>query len=90
MNITIKDNMLKDNRLKPQEVYLFLQMVRMCDERSILNISGKDLMDETRIKNKTVLLGYLKNLIECGYVSRLENVNKKATYQINKQEYFKR
>ena len=90
MNITIKDNMLKDNRLKPQEVYLFLQMVRMCDERSILNISGKDLMDETRIKNKTVLLGYLKNLIECAYVSRLENVNKKATYQINKQEYFKR
>lgn len=89
MNITIRDEMLKDKRLKPQEVYLFLQMVRLCDERSILNISGKDLMDETRIKNKTVLLGYVKNLIDCGYVSRLENINKKATYQISNQNFFK-
>lgn len=90
-NLTIKDDLLLDERLKPQEIYLFLQLVRLCDEETgVLNISAVDLMKETRFTNKGLLLGYMKTLISAGYVARLENVEKKATYQISKEHYFKR
>lgn len=90
-NLTIKDNLLLDDRLRPQEIYLFLQLIRLCDsDTSTLTISAADLMKETRFTNKSLMLGYLKTLIQAGYIVRLDNVEKKATYKISNEHYFKR
>lgn len=88
--ITIKEELLLDDNLKPQEVYLFLQLVRLCDEAGQLNISAAELMKETRFTNKGLLLGYLKTLIDQSYIKRLDNIDKKAVYQIDCEMYFKR
>ena len=74
LTLSIKDNLLLDDRLKPQEVYLFMHLVRLCDRKTgELNISALELMEQTRFTNKSLMLGYIKKLIECNYVERLEN-----------------
>lgn len=88
--LCIKDSLLIDERLKPQEVFLFMQLVRLCDkDTGILNISAKDLMTQTRMANKTRMLSYLKNLTDCNYIDRLENENKKAVYKVNREYFYK-
>lgn len=90
VTLSIKDDLLLDDRLKPQEVYLFMQLIRLCDRRSgELNISASELMKETRFTNKSLMLGYLKTLIQCNYIDRLENLNKKAVYKLNRECFYK-
>lgn len=90
ITLSIKDNLLLDDRLKPQEVYLFMQLVRLCDRTTgELNISASELMEETRFTNKSLMLGYLKTLIQCNYIDRLENLNKKAVYKVNRGCFYK-
>lgn len=88
--LCIKDSLLTDNKLKPQEVFLFMQLVRLCDkDTGIINISAIELMEESRLTNKGMMLTYLKTLIEFKYIERLENENKKATYKVNKKYFYK-
>ena len=90
VSLSIKEDFLLDSRLKPQEVYLFMQLVRLCDRSTgKLNISAIELMEETRFTNKSLMLGYLKTLIKCNYVDRLENTNKKAMYKVNREWFYK-
>ena len=86
----IRDELLVDERLKPQEVFLFMHLVRLCDkETGLVNISAMDLMKETRFTNKGMLLSYVKSLCDFGYIERLENVDKKAVYKLKREYYFK-
>lgn len=88
--LCIKDSLLLDERLKPNEIYIFMQLVRLCDrETGLLNISALDLMKECRATNKQRLLNYLKNLAEYNYIERLENENKKAVYKVNREYFYK-
>ncbi|WP_394884757.1 hypothetical protein [Clostridium butyricum] len=44
-SIAIKEDLLLDKNLKPQEVYLFLHLIRLCDKQTgIITISGVELM----------------------------------------------
>ena len=71
LTLSIKDNLLLDDRLKPQEVYLFMHLVRLCDRKTgELNISALELMEQTRFTNKSLMLGYIKKLIECNVSTR--------------------
>lgn len=89
-SIAIKEELLLDKRLKPQEVYLFLHLIRLCDKQTgIITISGVDLMKETRMTNKGIMLGYINSLVDNGYIERLEKVDKKSTYKVNREQYFK-
>lgn len=89
-SIAIKEDLLLDKNLKPQEVYLFLHMVRLCDkDTGIVTISGAELMQETRMTNKGIMLGYITSLVEAGYLERLEKINKKSTYKVNREQFFK-
>lgn len=89
-SIAIKDDLLLDKNLKPQEVYLFLHLIRLCNKQTgIVTISGADLMKETRMTNKGIMLGYVSTLVNTGYIERLEKVNKKSTYRVNKEKFFK-
>lgn len=88
--LCIKDSLLLDENLKAYDVFIFMQLVRLCNkEDSILTISAVDLMKETRSTNKGILLNSLKKLAELNYIDRLDNIDKKATYKINKEYYFK-
>lgn len=72
LTLSIKDDLLLDDRLKLQEVYLFMHLVRLCDRKTgELNISALELMEQVRFTNKSLLLGYLKTLIEYNYIERL-------------------
>lgn len=88
--IAIKEDLLLDSNLKPQEIVLFLHLVRICDKQTgIITISGADLMRESRMTNKGRMLTYLGNLINHGYIEKLENINKKSTYKVNREHFFK-
>lgn len=90
LTLSIKDKLLLDDRLKPQEAYLFMHLVRLCDRETCeLNISALELMEETRFTNKSLMLGYLKTLTECSYIQRLENLNKKAVYRVKREFFYK-
>ncbi|KQB77665.1 hypothetical protein [Clostridium butyricum] len=89
-SIAIKEDLLLDKNLKPQEVYLFLHLIRLCDKQTgIITISGVELMKETRMTNKGIMLGYVNSLVDNGYIERLEKVDKKSTYKVNREHYFK-
>ena len=89
-SIAIKEDLILDQNLKPQEVYLLLHLIRLCDKATgIVTISGADLMQETRMTNKGIMLGYINTLVHEGYIERLEKINKKSTYKINKEHFFK-
>ena len=88
--MAIKEDLLLDENLKPQEVYLFLHLIRLCDkETGIITISGAELMQETRMTNKGIMLGYINTLVNNGYIERLEKINKKSTYKVNREQFFK-
>lgn len=89
-SIAIKEDLLLDEKLKSQELCLFLQLIRLCDkETGIINISASELMEESRMTNKGRMLKYINNLVEYGYIDRLENINKKSTYRVSKEHFFK-
>ncbi|KAI3350115.1 hypothetical protein FDB55_03290 [Clostridium botulinum] len=88
--IAIKEDLLLDKNLKPQEICLFLHLIRLCDrDTGIITISGVELMQEARMTNKGRMIRYLNNLIENRYIDKLENINKKSTYKINREHFFK-
>ncbi|MGG5460291.1 hypothetical protein [Clostridium sp. B9] len=87
MSITINEEILNSN-LKAQHVYTFLQLVNK-SENGIVTLSGKELMDLVKCKNKETVLGYLNILIENGYISKLEPIDRKNTFQLNKQYFWK-
>ena len=67
-----------------------MHLVRICDKQTgIITISGADLMRESRMTNKGRMLTYLGNLINNGYIEKLENINKKSTYKVNREHFFK-
>ncbi|WP_394884758.1 hypothetical protein [Clostridium butyricum] len=39
--------------------------------------------------NKGIMLGYINSLVDNGYIERLEKVDKKSTYKVNREHYFK-
>lgn len=89
-SIAIKEDLLLDERLKSQELSLFLQLIRLCDkETGIITISAAELMRESRMTNKGRMLKYINNLIEYGYIDKLENINKKSTYRVHREHFFK-
>lgn len=89
-SIAIKEDLLLDENLKPQEVYLFLHLIRLCDNQTgIITISGAELMQETRMTNKGIMLGYINSLVTNGYIERLVKINKKSTYKVNREQFFK-
>lgn len=91
MNVTIsiKDDMLNDDRLKAQHVYTFLQLVKIANDGGIAIVSGKELMDLVKCKDLETVLKYIKVLIDAEYVTKLEPINRKSAYQLNKYCYWK-
>lgn len=88
--LSIKDSLLLDDRLKAKELYLFLHMIRLCNSDSIVNLTLDDLMKETKLTNRMKLIEYLKSLEECGYIVKIDNIERKSAYQVNSECYFKR
>ncbi len=89
-SIAIKESLLLDENLKSQELCLFLQLIRLCDKQTgIITISAADLMKESRMTNKGRMLKYINKLIEYKYIDRLENVNKKSSYRVHREYFFK-
>ena len=63
-------NLINDDRLKPQEVYLLLHLIDLCNENGEIVISSKELMTKTRFTNKSMLIRYLDSLISNNYIKK--------------------
>ena len=86
MYLTIKTEVLNNVNLKPQEVYLLMQLVKLADEHNELTISSNELMIETRFTNRSMLIRYLDTLVKNNYIERILGGGGgiKNTYKINK------
>lgn len=87
--IAIKSNLINDDRLKVQDIYLFLHMIDLADADGVVVASGRELMEKTRLTNKAMMLSYINDLIDAGYLERLETVDRKNSYKLNRMCYFK-
>lgn len=87
MYLTIKTEILDNPNLKPQEVYLLMQLIKLADENNELTMSSKELMAETRLTNKAMMIRYLNTLVENNYIKRTLGGGGgiKNTYKINKE-----
>ena len=85
MYLTIKTEVLDNANLKPQEVYLLMQLIKLADENNELTMSSKELMAETRFTNKAMMIRYLDTLVENNYIERVLGGGGgiKNTYKIN-------
>ncbi len=70
MKIYINENILKDSRLKPQEVYLLLHLINLANNNGEISISHKELLSETRFTNSAMLIRYIDNLISNNYINK--------------------
>ena len=71
MKIYINENILKDSRLKPQEVYLLLHLINLANNNGEIRISHKELLSETRFTNSAMLIRYIDNLISNNYINKV-------------------
>ena len=86
MYLTIKAEVLDNANLKPQEVYLLMQLIKLADKDNELTMSSNELMAETRFTNRSMLIRYLDTLVENNYIERILGGGGgiKNTYKINK------
>ena len=85
MYLTIKTEVLDNPNLKPQEVYLLMQLIKLADKNNKLTMSSNELMAETRFTNRSMLIRYLNTLIENSYIEKISGSgSSKNTYKINK------
>ena len=89
ITLSIKDDLMLDERLKAKEIYLFLHLVRLCNEDGIINLSLVELMKETRLTNKRKLIEYIGNLESYEYLERLESLDRKSVFKLNRFTYHK-
>lgn len=87
--ICINDKVLEDENIRGQHLYLFLQLVKLADEDGVVIFTLTDLIKILKTNNKTTILGYLKVLMENGYITKLDFTDKKSTYKLNKEYYYK-
>lgn len=87
--IGINDKVLDDVNIRGQHLYLFLQLVKLADEDGVVIFTLTDLIRILKTNNKTTILGYLKVLMENGYITKLDFTDKKSTYKLNKEYYYK-
>ena len=71
MYLTIKAEVLDNANLKPQEVYLLMQLIKLADKDNELTMSSNELMAGTRFTNRSMLIRYLDTLVENNYIERI-------------------
>ena len=88
MTICINNDILKDDNIKAQHLYTFWQLVDIAED-DIAIFTLNELMNLVKCKDKETVLKYLGVLVDNGYISKLEPTNRKSTYKLNKQYFYK-
>lgn len=88
MTICINDIILNDDNIKSQHLYTFLQLAKISEDY-ISIFSLKELMELVKCKDKETVIKYLGVLVDNGYIEKLEPTNRKSTYKLNKQFFYK-
>lgn len=88
MSICLNEIILTDDKIKAQHLYTFLQLINISED-GIVTISMRDLMSLVKCKDKETVLKYIDILIEAGYIEKLNPINRKSTYKLNRQYYYK-
>lgn len=87
MSITINEKIL-DSDLKAQHIYTFLQLINKSED-GIVTLSGKELMELVKCKNKETVLGYINVLESKGYITRIDPIDRKNTFKLNNIYFWK-
>lgn len=82
-------DIIKDDRLNGNTLALFIYLASEADKDGIVVLSGEELKEVARNKDLQTLLNRINVLEEMGYIKRMEKVNRKSCYKINKNYYYK-
>jgi len=82
-------DIVKDKRLNASTLALFIYLATETDKDGILVASGEELKAIGRNKDLQTLLSRINTLEEYGYLERLDKVNRKSCYKLNRNFYYK-
>ena len=82
-------DIIKDERLNASTLALFIYLATETDKDGILVASGEELKVIGRNKDLQTLLSRINILEEYGYLERLDKVNRKSCYKLNRNFYYK-
>ena len=82
-------DIIKDKRINASMLALFIYLATEADKDGILIASGEELKVIGRNKDLQTLLSRINTLEECGYLERLDKVNRKSCYKLNRNFYYK-
>ena len=88
MTICINDKILNDDKIKAQHLYTFLQLAQIAEDY-IAVFTLRELMELVKCKDKETVIKYLAVWVDNGYIEKLEPTNRKSTYKLNKQFFYK-
>lgn len=88
--ICINSNLLEDKRLASVELIFLIKLINIADKEGVFAITLTDLMDRFSMKNRAQLVKYINNLVEYGYLERLEvPKNAPTVYKIAREIFYK-
>lgn len=82
-------DIINDDRLNASTLALFIYLAKEADKEGILVASGEELKVIGRNKDLQTLLSRINTLEEYGYLERLDKVNRKSCYKLNRNFYYK-
>lgn len=88
-HIMIDTDIIKDERINGNTLALFIYMATEADRQGIVVLSGEELKVVARNKDLQTLLDRINTLEAYGYLERLDKVNRKSCYKLNRNYYHK-
>lgn len=82
-------DIIKDERLNGNTLALFIYMASEADKEGVVVLSGEELKGVARNKDLQTLLDRINTLQEYGYLERMDKVNRKSCYKLNRNYYYK-
>lgn len=88
-HIMLDMDIIKDRRLNGNTLALFIYLASITDKDGTVVISGEELKELANNKDLQTLLSRINTLEEYGYLERLDKVNRKSCYKLNRNFFYK-
>lgn len=88
-HIMLDMDIIKDRRLNGNTLALFIYLASITDKDGVVVISGEELKYLANNKDLQTLLSRINTLEKYGYLERLDKVNRKSCYKLNRNFFYK-
>lgn len=88
--ICINKILLEDNRLASVELIFLIKLIGIADKDGKVVITITELIEQTGVKNRAQIVKYINELVEYGYIEKLEvPKNAPTVYKIARELFVK-